>query len=133
MTDMAKKLANPVANLISVPLQYNHDEYGGLNDGATVSRLVAQPVIPFKLNETGLLITRTLIPFVDQTWFHASGIERIRPRRHRRHSVLIAGQRPHRSLIWGAGCRSAATVPTDALGTGKLSVGRAVLLKQSGP
>ncbi len=42
--ELAKKLANPVASLISVPLQYNYDEYGGANDGATVSKLVIQPV-----------------------------------------------------------------------------------------
>ena len=42
--ELAKKLANPVASLISVPLQYNYDEYGGANDGAAVSRLVIQPV-----------------------------------------------------------------------------------------
>ena len=34
--ELAKKLANPIASLISVPLQYNYDEYGGLNDGASV-------------------------------------------------------------------------------------------------
>jgi len=49
--ELAKKLANPVASLISVPLQYNYDEYGGANDGAAVSKLVIQPVIPFSLNE----------------------------------------------------------------------------------
>ena len=49
--ELAKKLSNPVANLISVPLQYNYDEYSGLNDGAAVSRLNVQPVIPIKLNE----------------------------------------------------------------------------------
>ena len=64
--ELAKKLANPVASLISVPLQYNDDTYGGANDGASVSRLVIQPVIPFSLNDDWNLITRTLIPLVDQ-------------------------------------------------------------------
>jgi len=45
--ELAKKLANPIASLVSVPLQYNFDEYGGLNDDASVSVLNIQPVIPF--------------------------------------------------------------------------------------
>jgi hypothetical protein len=49
--ELAKKLSNPVASLISVPIQYNLDNYGGANDGASVSRLVFQPVLPFSLNE----------------------------------------------------------------------------------
>jgi hypothetical protein len=49
--ELAKKLANPIAAMISVPLQYNYDDYGGANDGASVSRLNIQPVIPFSLNE----------------------------------------------------------------------------------
>ena len=48
--ELAKKLSNPVASLISVPLQYNHDEYGGANNGASANRLVVQPVVPFSLN-----------------------------------------------------------------------------------
>ena len=34
-TELAKKLSNPVASLISVPIQYNLDDYGGANDGAS--------------------------------------------------------------------------------------------------
>jgi hypothetical protein len=49
--ELAKKLANPIAAMISVPLQYNYDDYGGANDGAAVSKLNVQPVIPFSLNE----------------------------------------------------------------------------------
>jgi hypothetical protein len=82
--ELAKKLANPVASLISVPLQYNYDEYGGANDGAAVSRLVIQPVIPFSLNEDWNLITRTLVPLIDQQDFpierlNESGLGNITP------------------------------------------------------
>jgi len=72
--ELAKKLANPIASLISVPLQYNYDEYGGANDGAAVSRLNVQPVIPFSLNEDWNLISRTIIPLVDQQDFPAAAM-----------------------------------------------------------
>jgi hypothetical protein len=67
--ELAKKLANPVANLISVPVQYNYDEYGGANDGGAVSTLNIQPVIPFPLNEDWNLITRTIVPLIDRQDF----------------------------------------------------------------
>ena len=60
--ELAKKLSNPLAALISVPMQYNQDDYGGVNDGASVSRLDIKPVIPFSLNTDWNLISRTLIP-----------------------------------------------------------------------
>jgi hypothetical protein len=67
--ELAKKLANPIASLISVPLQYNYDEYGGLNDGASVSRLNIQPVIPFSLTDEWNVITRIIVPLIDQQDF----------------------------------------------------------------
>ena len=67
--ELAKKLANPIASLISVPIQYNHDEYDGTNDGASVSRLNIQPVIPFSLTDQWNVITRTIVPLIDQHGF----------------------------------------------------------------
>ncbi len=64
--ELAKKLANPVAALISVPLQYNFDSKFGLKDDGSKSVLNIQPVIPFSLGEDWNLITRTIIPLVDQ-------------------------------------------------------------------
>lgn len=64
--ELAKKLANPVAALISVPLQYNYDENFGATDKGTKSVLNIQPVIPFSLGADWNLITRTIVPLVDQ-------------------------------------------------------------------
>jgi hypothetical protein len=47
--DLAKKLANPVADLVSVPIQSNYDFGIGPGDG-TKSTTNIQPVIPFDLN-----------------------------------------------------------------------------------
>jgi len=67
--ELAKKLANPVAALISVPLHYKYDEFGGANDGASKSVLNIQPIVPFSLGEDWNLITRTIVPLVDQQDF----------------------------------------------------------------
>jgi hypothetical protein len=101
--ELAKKLSNPVASLISVPLQYNYDTYGGANDGASVSRLVIQPVIPFSLNEDWNLITRTIIPLIDQQDFpiaamNESGLGDITPSFFFSPKAATAG-----GWIWGAG------------------------------
>jgi hypothetical protein len=65
--ELAKKLANPVASLISVPLQYNYDENFGPEQQGEKSVLNIQPVWPFSIGDDWNLITRTIIPLVDQT------------------------------------------------------------------
>lgn len=63
--DIAVKLNNPVANLISVPFQNNVDHGIGKYNGSKYT-LNFQPVIPFALNSKLNLITRYIIPIVDQ-------------------------------------------------------------------
>lgn len=60
---LAQKLNNPLANLVSVPIQSNFDFGGGRNDDGRRFTMVAQPVIPFELNKDWNLITRTVIPY----------------------------------------------------------------------
>jgi hypothetical protein len=61
--ELAKKLQNPVANLISVPIQNNWDFGIG---PANAMRYTAniQPVIPFTLTKDWNLITRTILPVI---------------------------------------------------------------------
>jgi hypothetical protein len=133
--ELALQLSNPVASLISVPLQYNDDEYSGTNAGASVSKLIAQPVIPFSLNNDWNLITRTLIPLVDQkdfpvAAFNESGLSDTTA------SFYFSPTSPTASgWIWGAG--PVILLPTatqDTLGTEKWGLGpTGVALKQTGP
>jgi hypothetical protein len=62
--ELAKKLQNPVADLISVPLQNNWDFGIGPKD-STNYLLNVQPVIPLSLGEEWNLIVRTIVPFLD--------------------------------------------------------------------
>jgi len=64
-TELAKKVQNPVADLISLPLQNNtYFEVGP--DGKTQNVLLVQPVIPVGLNDDWNLINRPIIPIINQ-------------------------------------------------------------------
>ena len=63
--ELAQKLSNPVASMISIPLQYNVDFGYGSEDG-TKQTLNIQPVIPASLSEDWNLITRVIAPVIYQ-------------------------------------------------------------------
>jgi len=133
--DLAKKLANPVASLISVPIQSNYDENYGTNDKGSVWRTNIQPVIPFTLNDNWNLISRTILPIIDQddiptTGLGESGIGDIVQ------SLFFSPKKPtSNGVIWGIGPVFLVPAASDnALGSEKWGVGpTAVALKQDGP
>jgi len=64
--DVAKKLANPIAAMISVPFQLNYQQNYGPNDDGDKWTLNLQPVIPIELNDDWNIISRTILPVVSQ-------------------------------------------------------------------
>jgi hypothetical protein len=63
--ELAKKLSNPVASLISLPLQSNFDFGMGTGSGWRYT-LNVQPVIPIALSSKWNMISRTIIPIIHQ-------------------------------------------------------------------
>lgn len=64
--ELAMQLSNPVAALISVPLQLNYESKIGPDRSGTRTLLNIQPVVPFSLNTEWNLISRTILPVVWQ-------------------------------------------------------------------
>jgi len=64
--DLAQELTNPVADLITIPIQMTFDnDIGIADDGMKVTTNV-QPVIPFEISDDWNLISRTIIPVIYQ-------------------------------------------------------------------
>jgi hypothetical protein len=64
-SDLAKKTQNPIADLISLPFQYNIFFETGPK-GKTQNTLLVQPVIPFSLNDDWHFIARPIISLLEQ-------------------------------------------------------------------
>ena len=64
--ELAKKLSNPVASLISFPMQNNLDVGMGAGNGWRYT-LNLQPVIPIALSPEWNMISRTIIPIIHQS------------------------------------------------------------------
>lgn len=62
---LAQAAANPIASMISIPLQMNFNPGTGDYDRLQMS-YVLEPVVPFKLNKKLNMVTRTIIPIVYQ-------------------------------------------------------------------
>jgi len=133
--DLAKKLANPVASLISVPIQANYDQNIGPADDGSVWRINIQPVIPISLNEEWNLISRTIVPLIDQNDIPVKGEGESGLGDIVQSFFLSPVEPTGGGLIWGVG--PVFLIPSatdDSLGGEKWGIGPTVVgLKQAGP
>jgi hypothetical protein len=133
--ELAKQLANPISSLISVPIQFNYDENFGADDEGSVMRINVQPVVPISLNDEWNLISRTILPIVDQHDVPFSGVSEF-GLGDTVQSLFFSPKAPTSGgWIWGAGPVLLLPTATDeVLGSEKWGIGpTAVVLRQSGP
>ena len=129
--ELAKKLQNPVASLISVPIQNNFDFGAGPRGNGFQYRVNLQPVIPFSLTEDWNIITRTILPVVSQK--NVVGTSSQSGLSDTLESFFFSPNKPtSNGWIWGAGpVFQLPTATNGLLGEEKWGAGpTAVLLKQ---
>jgi hypothetical protein len=138
--DLREAAQNPIADLISVPFQNNTNFDIGHTDN-TQNVLNFQPVYPLHLNQSWNLITRPILPVINQPPFFSG------PELHALEKVLgpdigrtefglgdlspeffFSPRKPiqlgEASLVWGAGPAFQFPTATDVeLGSGKWSAG----------
>ena len=127
-TDALRKAAqNPVASLISVPVQ-NNNNFGIGPDDRTQDVLNIQPVIPARVSENWNLITRIITPIIFQPTSSQPvnqggyGFGDLNP------SFFLSPAKPGK-VIWGVGPTFILPTATNSvLGQGKWSIGPSVVV-----
>ena len=131
--ELAKKTQNPVADLISVPLQNNFNFGAGFNHNKMIYTLNVQPVIPINVSDEWNVITRVIMPIINQPSLFptaggtvpsttGTGLGDFNP------TFFLSPAKPG-ELIWGLG--PTFTLPTASdrdLGSGKWSMGPAAVM-----
>ncbi len=129
-TDLAKQTQNPVADLTTVPFQFNWYTGGGLGD-RTMQVLNFQPVLPLPLNGSTNVIARFVAPIMNiptGSGTRSSGLGDLQAQ------LFFTPAQPG-SMIWGVGpVLSFPTATNDVVATGQFAAGpTAVALKMTGP
>lgn len=128
-SDLAQELTNPLASIITIPIQVSFDNDIGLNDQGSKITTNIQPVIPFEVNADWNLITRTIIPVIYQDDIFPgqgsqSGLGDINL------SLFFSPKKPTAGgVIWGIGpVLLLPTATDDLIGSEKWGAGPAVVV-----
>lgn len=133
--ELAQQLSNPVADLISAPVQLNYDENIGTAEDGSRWTMNIQPVIPVSLNADWNVISRTIVPVISTDGI-PSGAGSKEGLGDTVQSFFFSPKQPTAGgWIWGAG--PVFLLPTstdDRFGAGEWGAGvTGVALTQRGP
>ena len=128
-SDIAKQAQNPIANLISVPIENDFNPQTGVHkDDSYVLQM--KPVVPIKLSNDWILISRTIIPFI-QVPDLAPGVNGTTGLGDVQESLFLSPRKAG-PVIWGAGpAISFPTATQSILGTKKVSIGPNIVVLRS--
>ena len=132
--DLAQELTNPIADLMTIPIQMTYDQNIGPDDKGSKLQTNIQPVIPFDVSENWNLLTRTIVPVIQQ--------DEIVPNSGSQFglgdtslSLFFSPKQPTNGIIWGVGpILLLPTATDDLLGAKKWGVGPAgIVVAMMGP
>jgi hypothetical protein len=121
-SELAKAAQNPLAKMISIPIQNNINFDAGPLE-KTQNVLNIQPVYPVDLNDNWNVITRTIIPIISQPSYNPSqdrkdGLGDIQ------FSAFLSPKATSGDWVWGAGfIAQLDTASDDRLGQGATGIG----------
>lgn len=131
--ELARKTLNPIAALISLPIQFNYDRGIGPTDDGKKFVVNIQPVIPISIGPEWNLISRTILPIIDQDDILPDGAADESGIGDVTQSLFFSPKTPTANgWIWGAGpVMLLPTASDEVLGGEKWGLGpTAVVLKQ---
>jgi len=133
-TEIAKKLQNPVGDLISVPFANYTNFNVGPNKG-TQDILQIQPVVPIHVTKDWNVITRTVVPFVWSPSFEPAARVPSFGVAPTSFTALLSPAEPVDGWVWGAGpVTQIPTISDTALGSSVWGLGPSfVVVKLAGP
>ncbi|WP_339633754.1 neuromedin U [Bizionia echini] len=121
-TDLEDKIQNPIANMASIPLEYNLSVFD-----KNTNVLNIQPIIPIKISEKWVLITQTTLPIMNKptSTGYENGLGNIT------FLTTITSAEPS-NFTWGVGPVFMFPSVNKSLGFNKLSIGPSVtVVKQT--
>lgn len=130
-SDIAKAAQNPIAHMISVPLENDFYPQTGINKENEYV-LEIKPVVPIPLSSNWNLITRTIIPVI-QTPDLTNAIKGTSGLGDIQESLFFSPTKAGLGgIIWGAGPAISAPTATEKIyGTGKTSIGPTIVVLKS--
>jgi len=125
MMALAKASQNPVANMTTIPFQFNWFSGGGIPGAQTLSQTLIQPVLPLPLNKDFNIVSRTIVPVVSipiQNGGKQQGIGDIQEQ-------VYFSPSASKGLIWAFGpVFSLPAATNSAIVTGQFAAGPSLVL-----
>lgn len=112
--NLAQELTNPLADLLTIPIQMSYDSGIGREDDGSKLQTNFQPVYPFQLTDDWNLISRTILPVTYQSDIVPGsgsqfGLGDINL------SLFFSPRKPKGGVIWGVGPVFLLPTATDTL------------------